>query len=99
MSVREGFRRFEILYWRRWWLLLIAPAAMFTYRTLEQDPPLGIEPALWLIAKLVLFGALAALLLALLTWLGAGFFAQPAEWERRLQPAQKAANQAELNRD
>ena len=89
MSVREGFRRIEMLYWRRWWLIIVAPAVMFSYRILERPSPTGVDPGLWLAAKSVLLGVASTMTLAIVVWLILGFVADPAEWERRLDAAQQ----------
>lgn len=95
MSVREGFLRIEVLYWRRWWLLIVAPAVMFSYRILEQPAPFGMSPAVWLGAKAILLGAASMMTLAVIAWLILGFIAPPAEWELQLEAARKAATHDE----
>ncbi|MCX7358901.1 MAG: hypothetical protein NT015_12275 [Alphaproteobacteria bacterium] len=95
MSVREGFLRIEVLYWRRWWLLIVAPAVMFAYRLLEQPAPFGMHPAVWLAAKAILLGAASMMTLALIAWLILGFIAPPAAWELQLEPARKPSSRNE----
>lgn len=92
MSVREGFRRIEALYWRRWWLLLVAPAAMFAYRTFEQPAPIGVDPGLWFLAKPALLGILSTMGLALVAWIALGFFAPRSEWEQLFEAARASAS-------
>lgn len=85
MSVREGFRRMEVLYWRRWWIIVIAPPLIFAYRYLDRAMPRGADPTLWFLAKPVLFAVISVFGLMMLTWIVAGFIAEPAEWEERLR--------------
>lgn len=59
MSVRLGFLRIELLYRRRWWIILAAPPLIFAYRILAQPMPAGADPVLWFWAKPVLLGLLA----------------------------------------
>lgn len=81
MSVRLGFLRIELLYYRRWWLIIGAVPVIFAYRTLSQPAPVDVDPATWSMAKTLLLAILAFMALALATWIAFGFLAPVQEWE------------------
>lgn len=85
MSVRLGFDRLERLYWRRWWIIVIAPPPIFLYRWLSTPRPAWADPTLWFLGKPVLYAAITTFVLILLTWVVSGFAAPPSDAETRLR--------------
>lgn len=79
MSAREGFRRIEIFYYRRWWIVAAAIPGIFLYRYLSQPMPVTANSALWFFAKPVLLAVVSLVGLMTAAWIAAGFFAPEAK--------------------
>lgn len=79
MSAREGFRRIEIFYYRRWWIIAAAIPGIFLYRYLSQPMPVTANSALWYLAKPVLLATISVIGLMLAAWIAAGFLAPKSE--------------------
>lgn len=75
MAAREGFRRIEIFYYRRWWIIAAAIPGIFLYRYLSQPMPMSANPTLWFFAKPFLLATVSLIGLMIASWVVAGFLA------------------------
>lgn len=87
MNAREGFRRIEIFYYRRWWVIVLVPAGAFLYRYLSGAAPLDIDPDLWFWLRPCFLSAISVFALIVGTWIVAGFLtpSDAAQSKRRSQ--------------